>query len=109
MTTALFSDPEVYLTLQDFIAMHGLTMTARPTMRNPNMPDADMSHWRCIIRSPWGSLRAFFSMGRAHTGPPQLDDVLDCLASDAAMVEQVGSFEEWCADLGLDPDSRKEY
>jgi hypothetical protein len=51
-----------------------------------------------------------------YTGPglrdrmadgPSAEDVLDCLLSDASTVESVSTFEEWCAELGYDEDSRR--
>lgn len=46
-----------------------------------------------------------FWMGSAHTKEPDAEGVLDCLLSDASTGEQ--SFEDFCADAGLDTDSRK--
>ena len=49
-----------------------------------------------------------FSMGSGHGGKrPELADVLDCLASDAAGYENARSFADWCADYGYDVDSRR--
>lgn len=38
---------------------------------------------------------------------PGCAEVLDCLASDASSADS--SFEDWCAELGYDTDSRKAY
>lgn len=38
--------------------------------------------------------------------PPELPDVLDCLASDASTLDE-GSFDAWASSLGYDTDSRK--
>lgn len=38
---------------------------------------------------------------------PKVEDVLQALATDATAINS--SFEEWCADLGYDTDSRKAY
>jgi hypothetical protein len=38
---------------------------------------------------------------------PTAPDVLECLLSDAATVDSAQSFDEWCAELGYDSDSRK--
>lgn len=38
---------------------------------------------------------------------PELADVLDNLASDAAGYENARSFEDWASDYGYDTDSRK--
>jgi hypothetical protein len=51
------------------------------------------------------SMRVPFYMGPALTDEPTAADVLSCLILDASATEI--SFEEWCADLGYDEDSRK--
>ena len=47
-----------------------------------------------------------------YTGPgwsrePDLDDVMECLCSDAVGVINATCFEEWADDLGFDSDSRR--
>lgn len=37
---------------------------------------------------------------------PKIDEVLDCLAMDAATSENARSFEDFCSDLGYDTDNR---
>lgn len=49
----------------------------------------------------------YFSQGSAHKKPPTLEDVLDCLASDASTIENSSSFEDWASELGYEQDSRK--
>jgi hypothetical protein len=39
--------------------------------------------------------------------PNEPDNVLDCLLSDAAGIENAGSFEEWASEYDYDIDSRK--
>lgn len=39
--------------------------------------------------------------------PPTVEEVLDCVASDASSHESSDSFEDWAAEFGLDTDSRK--
>ena len=48
-----------------------------------------------------------FSQGAAHTMPPTAADVLDCMASDSAEVENADSFDDWAPEYGYDADSRK--
>ena len=46
-------------------------------------------------------------MGSGHNGePPEAEDVLNCLVSDAQGLENARTFEEWCSEYGYDPDSR---
>lgn len=79
---------------------------------NPNMAADDgwkrsATHWKCTIRRGNKQLTTYFSQGSAHTKEPTLADILDCLASDAAGIDNARDFEDWCAELGYDPDSRK--
>ncbi len=110
------TDPENQ-TLQQFISSQGLTMTAKRINSNPNMSDwKDARHWSCIIRKPKPEdaihhdlykLVIPFSQGSAHTDPPTIEDVLDCMASDASGYDNARSFEDWCSEYGYDTDSRK--
>lgn len=96
-------------TLSTLIAENRVTMTATPADANPNMTDmpAGSSHYRCRIRHDGRSMTVLFSMGPAHTKPPTLPDVLDCLASDASGLENANGFEDWASEYGYDIDSRK--
>lgn len=46
-----------------------------------------------------------FWLGPAISGEPEVENVIDCLLSDAMGSDQ--SFEEFCAEFGYDTDSRK--
>lgn len=96
-------------TLTDFITRTGVTLTAVRTARNPHMDDSEsMDNWRCVLRRGRRSMVVHFSKGVGHHGAaPTVDEVLDCLASDAASVENASGFEDWCNDLGYGTDSRK--
>jgi hypothetical protein len=99
-------------TLTDFIRSARITMTADRADDNPHMQDShEMDHWRCILRANGDQRRRLtvpFSMGRGHNGAaPELADVLDCLASDSAGLENARDFEDWCGEYGYDTDSRK--
>ena len=97
-------------TIQGFIDRHGLTAEVDWADSNPNMDDArEMTHWLVTIHAEDRTMAVPFSQGLAHTGEPELDDVLDCLASDAATVDNARSFEDWAGDLGYDEDSRRAY
>jgi len=97
--------------IRDFIKSAGLSMSAAWTDHNPNMDDegrAPMDHWRCTIRSGKSRMSLVFSMGAGHDGKrPELADVLDCLASEAAGLENSQNFDDWCAEYGYDTDSRR--
>lgn len=98
-----------------FCRRHGIVATCELTDANPAFADDDWSrtasHWKVTLRWREGDQRRQltvpFSQGSAISREPTAEDVLDCLASDAASVEQARSFEDWCGDLGYDSDSRR--
>ncbi|HVT61903.1 MAG TPA: hypothetical protein VHD33_00235 [Legionellaceae bacterium] len=96
------------MTIQEFIAKHGIKMIAERTDSNPNMVDSTWraDHWK--VRFSFGKRRmtTYFSMGYGHNGKaPEADDVLNCLISDCSVIDQ--TFEDWAGDFGYDTDSRK--
>jgi hypothetical protein len=97
------------INIQDWPAIKQITMQVKRTDDNPNMPDmpAGSNHYKCTLRFRTRRMIVIFSQGPAIDHEPTLIDVLDCLASDAAGVENGVSFEDWCADYGYDTDSRK--
>ncbi len=96
------------MTLQEFIEANQVTMTVTPKDHNPNMDDAKMDHWAYVLRCGPRRMSGTFSMGSAYEGKePDIKDVLDCLASDAAGYENCPTFEEWASNYGLNTDSRE--
>jgi hypothetical protein len=99
------------MTLRRFIELHRLRMDVEWADSNPSMSDNDWSqsanHYLCKLRCERRRMTVHFSQGPALTKEPALAEVLDCLSSDAVSVENSRSFEDWCAELGYDTDSRK--
>jgi hypothetical protein len=98
-------------TLKQFIRENRVRMDVAYANDNPNMhADAEWSvsatHYRCILKVGRRRMTVPFSQGSAITREPTAEDVLDCLASDASGIENE-QFEDWCANYGYDPDSRK--
>ena len=77
--------------------------------KNPDFADQDtpMNHYKVRLRRDGKQMTLYFSMGIALTGLPTVEDVIDCLASDAASIENARNFEDWCGEYGYDTDSRK--
>jgi hypothetical protein len=93
-------------TLKAFIRQRRITLSAELAERNPNidtMPPGSR-HWRCTLRCGHRRMTVYFSQGPAIEREPTVEDVLDCLASDAGCAS---TFEDWCAEFGYDSDSRK--
>jgi len=96
-------------TIEQLIERHGLKMETVRASSNPNMPDAypGMQHSIVTLKAANGaSMTLYFSQGAALKPFPTLAAVLDCLASDAAGVENADSFEDWAQEYGYDEDSR---
>lgn len=86
-----------------------LTMTSKRVSRNPQMPDSEnMDHWQVKLKRGRDTMTLYFSKGYGHSGQaPTVEEVLDCLASDAAGFDNARNFEEWASEYGYDTDSRK--
>jgi hypothetical protein len=52
--------------------------------------------------------RSLTTVVESDNGPPETLDVIDAIAADAALVEEMGRFEAWARCLGYNPDSRRD-
>jgi hypothetical protein len=100
------------MTLNQLINETGITLTSERVSNNPHMDGSErMNNYKVKLRAKHlgnATMRLYYSKGYGHNGAePTADEVLDCLASDASFVVNSRSFEDWCADLGYDTDSRK--
>jgi hypothetical protein len=98
------------MTMQEFIASYGIKMSVTQVDARPDNSasqwDSSASHYRCTITADKkGSMRTYFSQGSAHTAPPTLDSVLECLGMDAYTLDF--DFADFCSEYGYDEDSRK--
>jgi hypothetical protein len=68
----------------------------------------EADEWTVVLGCEGRTMELRFYMGTGHGGvAPELADVLDCIALDAATVDQTDGFEEWASEIGADPGSRK--
>jgi hypothetical protein len=106
------------MTFDQFLATYRITMHAERIDARTDMPadtrdaewDRTARHWCCVLMTTVDQRRrmtVYFSQGSAHTDEPTAADVLDCLAMDAAGLENAPGFEEWAREYGYDTDSRK--
>lgn len=64
--------------------------------------------WTCTIEYKGNSMEIPFYKGSGHNGSePELEEVLNCLFSDAYSVLNASDFEDWANELGYDTDSRQ--
>lgn len=94
------------VSIAQFVADHGITISSERTSLNHSMPDSrNMDHWKVTLRMGRKRMTLTFSMGYGHGGhSPEVEDVLDCLASDASSAGM--GFNEFCDEFGYDSDSR---
>ena len=119
------------VTIEQFAKVHDIGISAQRADVNPTMTDSrDMDHWkvtlsRSILKPGFDTFHGYkgklgpcqyrklrmtlyFSKGYGHNGAePTIDEVLDCLASDALSVDNARDFENFASELGYDSDSRK--
>ena len=91
-----------------FVKEHRIRIHSEPAEANPCIEDwPGATHWRCKLTYQGRQLTVHYSMGSAHTGEPEIADVLRCLVDEAVSFENARDFEDWARELGFDPDSRK--
>ena len=86
--------------------LEGFKFNAVRIDNNRNDDMANMDAWRVTVTNPRGQRfqRQFF-MGYGHNGKaPELVDFMDCMISDADLVE-FDSLEGFAAEMGYDTDS----
>ncbi len=98
-------------TLERFLDSNDVGMRCRPVTVNgdPTM----------LIAEPWAPQQYSCQLYRANghgpitaivgsdNGAPELRDVLDAVAAQAAVADHARGYEHWALEMGFDPDSRK--
>lgn len=84
----------------------GVTIESRQIDTRPGADqwDANATHWRVTVLRGTKAFGVNYSMGSALQGEPDLQGVISALLSDSECADD--SFASWCADYGLDTDSR---
>lgn len=62
--------------------------------------------YRCELHGTNGD-RPITTIIGSDNGPPELLEVVDEVAAEAAVVDATGCFEAWAAEMGFDSDSRR--
>jgi hypothetical protein len=63
-------------------------------------------HYLCEVQGSGGARPVKTVIG-CDTGPPEIVQVLDTLAAEAAVTEEAASLKAWAAQMGYDADSRR--
>lgn len=96
-------------TIPQFCRKHSISAQVRDVDSNPQMSDMmpGSRHFRVTLRRSGKQMTVPFSQGPAIEQEPTAEDVLSCLAMDAAGYENARSFEDWASEYGYDTDSRR--
>ncbi len=97
-------------TLEEFLTGSDVAMRCRKVDPNGSQLLLITAPWapqqyRCELHGSNGD-RPVTTIVGSDDGPPEMSDVLDEVAAEAAVVEAARCFEEWAAQMGFDPDSR---
>ncbi len=97
-------------TLEKFLHGNDVAMRCRPVTVNGDPVTLVAEPWApeqysCQLYRSNGHLPLTAIVGSAD-GAPELHDVLDAVAAQAAVVDQAHGYEQWARDMGFDPDSR---
>jgi hypothetical protein len=96
------------ITMDQFVAKHRITAEVGYADSNPNMADSEnMYHFKITLKRKGKRLTTYFSQGYGISTEPSAEDLLNCLGSDSAGIENAASFEDWASEYGYDTDSRK--
>ena len=87
-------------TLQQIIEGLNIKYEARQVARRPDGVTWGATFYRIRIRCGSHRMTTYWSQGGALTEAPSLADVLDCLASDAASLENAKDFAEFATESG---------
>lgn len=102
------------MTPQAFIDKYRVKMTSKLIDRaaldktfNPKHCGPGHTSFLCTIRCGHTRKQAsfYYTMGSAHTGDPDLRDVLDCLRLDYSVGQM--NFYDYCSEFGFDPDTEQ--
>jgi hypothetical protein len=94
-------------TLKELINEKGLKMTCTyGAKENADFKNSD--GWTVTIYNDKKRYTFAFYMGYGHNGKePDIENVMDCILSDASSYENARDFEDFANEFGYDTDSRK--
>lgn len=100
------------MTAQEFVNTWGITAHSEQVDKNPANPKWQYAnHYKVTLKMrTGGKIRQFstpFSKGTALKGRPGAAEVVECLSRDIQSLHDYSNYEDWAADFGYDPDSRK--
>ncbi len=98
-------------TLEKFLASSEVSLRCREVTLGGHEKLVVFEPWArkqylCELRGTNGDQPIKAVLG-SDNGPPDIVEVLDAVAAEAAVTEEAGGFEQWAVQMGYDPDSRR--
>lgn len=96
------------MNLDEFITKYNITMDAEYAENNPNMDGNQiMNHYIVTLHHDDREYSLYFSQGLGIKCEPTAKRVLESVLMDVSCVESGQTFEDFCAEIGYDADSRR--
>jgi hypothetical protein len=94
-------------TIKQFVRENNIKIANELVDSNPNIDDPNWqaNHYKVVLKRGKKQFTTYFSKGIGLKGEPTVEEVLDCLASDSASIENY-DFEDWAPEFGYNKDSR---
>jgi len=92
-------------TIKEFCGEHNIRINVEYADSNPNMDGKHMNHFKVTLKNGKKQFTLYYSQGFRICGDPTAESVLSCLHSDQSCVDM--DFDDFCAEMGYDSDSRK--
>jgi hypothetical protein len=98
-------------TLEEFLESNDVAMRCREVAidgdRTSLIPEPWAPHrYSCELHRSSGVRPVTATIG-SDNGAPEMREVLDTVAAEAAVVDEAQSYEQWSVQMGFDPDSRR--
>ena len=93
--------------LSTLIKRHRVRAEVLGSAHEPSGWDQPSYDYRIQLKVGRRRMELDFFTGIGWNREPTAADVLGCLVSDAAGVENTRNFDDWANEYGMDPDSRK--
>jgi len=108
LKTPCAKEAQIMKTIPQFVKENKIRINVEYADTNKNAPDwKNANHYKVTLKKGNKQLSTYFSQGYGITEEPTAEDVLNCLGSDSAGIENARSFEDWASEYGYDTDSRK--
>lgn len=95
------------MTYAEFAEKHGIAMTWKSVESRPDTIawDANARHYLVTLSAAESEavFQTYYSKGCALVAPPEIGEVLSCLALDARSFETTLDYYDWCDEYGYTP------